>query len=414
MNKVPESVSPVNQTQRFVSIDVLRGFALLGILMVNIQSFGLIGAKYMNPMAVGDLEGSSYWAWWVTHTFFDSKFMTIFSLLFGAGIVLMWERSVKSGRKFTGLHYRRTFWLLLIGLAHAHLLWSGDILFLYGICAMVVYWLCGLSPRLLIAIGFSLLLIGSLISLASQLGVSTDPKMAAEMKPDWEPSEERVESEIAAFRGSWFEQNEYRRPAAIFMQTFLIGFWGFWRAGGLMLVGMGLFKLGVFNAQRSSQFYVKGAIIGLLLGMLVIQSGVLLLEYNQWSFEYSFFAGLQFNYWGSLFLSFGYICLVMLACQKEVLGWLRKSLAAVGQMALTNYLMQTIICTTLFYGHGFGWFETMSRLELVGVVLSVWLLQMIASPAWLKHFRFGPFEWLWRSLSYWKLQPIARKLKTAQ
>ncbi len=409
MNLNSNVETPVDRTQRLVSIDVLRGFALLGILMVNIQSFGLIGAKYLNPMAIGPLEGSSYWSWWMTYTFFDSKFMTIFSLLFGAGIVLMWERARKSGRKFTGLHYRRTFWLLLFGLAHAHLLWSGDILFLYGICGMVVYWLCGLKAHWLIPIGMVLLTIGSLLSLFTAASLPyMEPSDKAEMASDWTPTEAQAESEIAAFRGSWFEQNEYRTPAAIFMETFLVGFWGFWRAGGLMLVGMGLFKLGVFNAQRSAAFYSVGAAVGLLVGMATIQYGVYQLGQHEWSFEYSFFTGNQFNYWGSLPMSFGYICLVMLVCQKEFFPWVRRSLAAVGQMALTNYLLQTIICTTIFYGHGFGQFERLSRLELVVVVLAIWLCQMIASPIWLKHFRFGPFEWLWRSLAYWKVQKLAR------
>jgi uncharacterized protein len=153
---------------------------------------------------------------------------------------------------------------------------------------------------------------------------------------------------------------------------------------------------------------MTGALIGLLVGLAIVILGVENFEAAGWSFEYSFFIGTQFNYWGSLFVSFGYVCIVMLVCRNGWIPWLQRSLAAVGQMALTNYLLQTILCTTFFYGHGCGWYGYLSRIELVAVVLAVWILQLIASPLWLKKFRFGPFEWLWRSLTYWRLQPILR------
>lgn len=402
--------TPVTQSERVVSIDVLRGFALLGILMMNIQSFGLIGAKYMNPMAAGKIEGTSYWIWWFSHVFFDTKMMAIFSLLFGAGIVLMWERFHKTGRKFTGLHYRRTFWLIVFGLVHAHLLWMGDILFTYGVCGMLVYWLCGLKPKWLIPIGLIVVSVGSFNYLMGQAWISNmDEATKVEMMNDsWTPTQEAIDTEIEHYRGNWLEQSKHRIPGAILMQTFLLPLLFLWRAGGLMLIGMGLYKLGVFSAERSTRFYLIGAIIGLVTGFATVIWGVVQNNQHDWSFEYSFFDGVQFNYWGSLLVSFGYICVVMLICKLNLLGWPRKSLAAVGQMALTNYLMQTLICTTIFYGHGLAMFQQMDRLQLLGVVLAVWVFQMIASPIWLKYFRFGPFEWLWRSLSYWRMQPLRR------
>lgn len=377
--------------------------------MMNIQSFGLIGAKYMNPMAAGPIDGTPYWLWWVAHVFFDTKMMAIFSLLFGAGIVLMWERFKKTGRSFTWLHYRRNFWLILFGLAHAHLLWMGDILFTYGVCGMIVYWLCGLKARWLIPIGLVVISIGSLISLFFQSTIPHwPPEQTAEMLAGWAPSQEVIDAEIAAYRGSWLEQSEYRVPGAIMMETFIFLIMFLWRAGGLMLVGMGLFKLGILSAERSKRFYTIGALIGLIAGLALVIFGVMQHTKHEWSFEHSFFGGAQYNYWGSLLVSFGYICVVMLICKLELFGLLRKSLSAVGQMALTNYLMQTIICTTVFYGHGLGMFEQMDRVQLLGVVFAVWAFQMIMSPIWLKYYRFGPFEWLWRSLSYWKLQPLKR------
>lgn len=401
--------APVTQTERIKSLDVLRGFALLGILMVNIQSFGLIDAKYMNPTAMGELQGASYWSWWATYVFFDSKFMAIFSLLFGAGTVLMWQRASKAGRKSTWLHYRRMFWLMLFGLAHAHLLWYGDILFLYAICGMIVYWLCGLRPRWLLPLGFCFLMVASGLSLLFGMSIPYwEEAQLTEMRQDWSPTPEQVEEQLAINRGSWLDQLPHRSLNAVFMETFLLLIWGFWRAGGLMLVGMGFFKLGIFSAEKSNRFYITGALIGLLVGLAIIITGVEKFEATGWSFEYSFFLGSQFNYWGSLFVCFAYVCIVMLFCRNGWLKWLQKSLAAVGQTALTNYLLQTIICTTFFYGHGLGWYGYLSRSQLVGVVLVIWILQMIASPLWLKKFRFGPFEWLWRSLSYWRLQPMLK------
>lgn len=145
--------------------------------------------------------------------------------------------------------------------------------------------------------------------------------------------------------------------------------------------------------------------IGFAIGFPMVLYGVQQFEANDWSMEYSFFQGHQYNWWGSLFISFGYLCGVMLLCQHSGLV---KLLAPVGQMALTNYLLQTIICTLVFYGHGLGWFGSLNRIELIGVVVAVWFLQIVLSSVWLSRFRFGPFEWFWRSLTYWKLQPVVK------
>lgn len=406
-------VTPVAQPNRIASIDVIRGFALLGILIMNIQSFGLIDAKYMNPTAQGELSTISYGCWWFAHVFFDLKFMALFSMLFGAGIALMVERGQSKETSVTGLHYRRMGWLLLIGLAHAHLLWIGDILVPYAVCGMVLYWLSGLRPRFLIPIGLFLIAIGSGLSILSGLSLPWWPEgEVTEMLSDWTPNAAQIQHNLEIHRASWLEFQPYRSTDALFMETFLFLFLFFWRLGGLMLVGMAMFKLGIFQCLRSTKFYSIGAICGLGIGLSLILTGVHLNHAYEWKFEYSFFLGNQFNYWGSLFMSFAYVCLVMLLIKSGVLAWLRKSLASVGQMALTNYLMHTIICTTIFYGHGLGWFGYLTRPQLLIVVVMIWLIQLTASPIWLRHFRFGPFEWLWRSLSYWSIQPMLRTKKS--
>jgi uncharacterized protein len=147
-----EMPQPVTEKERIVSIDVLRGFALLGILPMNIQYFSMISAAYENPTAYGDLKGANYWVWLLCHVLADQKFMTIFSMLFGAGILLMTSRIEATGKPSAALHYRRMGWLILFGLAHAYLLWSGDILVAYGMCGLLVYLFRKLRPRTLLVL----------------------------------------------------------------------------------------------------------------------------------------------------------------------------------------------------------------------------------------------------------------------
>lgn len=176
-----------------------------------------------------------------------------------------------------------------------------------------------------------------------------------------------------------------------------------------MLVGMALYKWGVFSAARSRAFYVKMLGLGLLFGVPVVYWGIRMNEAVQWDPAFVKFSGEQFNYWGSLGVSGAYVGLLMLFCQSGAGAWLKHALRSVGQMAFTNYLMHSIICTTIFYGHGFGYFGHFSRVEQLLTVAGVWLVQLIYSPLWLARFRYGPFEWLWRSLTYWKLQPMLHR-----
>jgi uncharacterized protein len=201
----------------------------------------------------------------------------------------------------------------------------------------------------------------------------------------------------------------YRAQTAFFVEAFGFPLFLFWRAGGLMLVGMALFKWGILTGKRSSPVYAALIATGALVGIPLVAYGVHCNFAADWSVDYSFFLGNQYNYWGSLLISIGYVGMIMIACRVSRLARITRPLAAVGRMALTNYLLQTIICTTVFYGHGLGQFSCFSRVEQILTVVAIWAVQLIVSPIWLKHFRFGPFEWLWRSLSYWRFQPMRRK-----
>ncbi len=130
---------------------------------------------------------------------------------------------------------------------------------------------------------------------------------------------------------------------------------------------------------------------------------------HRFSTDYVLHGGVFYNVFGSLVVALGHVGLIMLIVQSGAIGWLTTRLAAVRRMALSNYLSDSIVCTTLFYGYGFGLFEHINRTGLAAIVLTIWIMQLLASPIWLKYFRYGPAEWLWRSLTYWRLQPMRQR-----
>ncbi len=391
----------VPKRERIVAIDVLRGFALLGILAMNIQSFSMIGSAYVNPTAYGDLTGANYWVWWACHVFADQKFMSIFSMLFGAGIVLMTGRQEDSLGRSARVHYRRMGILLCFGLLHAYLVWYGDILVAYALCGMVAYIFRRLPPWVLLLLGLIAIAIHSLIYFGIVASIPHWTEHDREgFRNSMQPGAEAVLKELEVVRGGWVGQLRHRAPVSFFFETFLFAISIAWRAGGLMLFGMGLFKLGFFSAMRSARTYWIMVIGGLAIGLPVIIYGHQTIVERNWEPFYAMFAGSEYNYWGSFLVSLAYIGAVMLACQQPALNVFTRPLAAVGQMALTNYLMQSIICTTIFYGHGFGYFGYVERVGQLGVVIAIWMVQLIISPIWLSYFRFGPAEWLWRTLTY--------------
>ena len=406
---MPIAIAPTNSGERIQSLDFLRGFAVLGILFMNIQSYSMPGAAYLNPFAYGSLDGINWWVWLLSHIFTDQKFMSIFSMLFGAGVVLVTQRAGEKGVSQAGLHYRRTFWLLVIGLIHAHLIWYGDILVIYALCALFVYLFRKVRPVRTLIVGLLLIAVHSIFSLFGGFTFEYWPQESrAEIAALWQPNDEEIQEEIAAVTGSLSEQISHNSAAALEMETGTFFYLFLWRAGGLMLVGMALYKWGVFSAGRSRRFYFRGLILSFLLGFPLIIFGVVHNNAAGWSYEYSMLIGSQYNYWGSLFVSFGYICLVMLISLSGSFSRLRTRLAAVGRMALTNYIAQSLICVLLFYGIGLGLFGQVERIWQLVIVLVILLLQIAWSRPWLKRYRFGPLEWLWRSLTYWKKQPFRR------
>lgn len=411
----PALFSPVAAEERLAPIDVLRGVALLGILTINVWSFALPEIAQNNPRAAGGATGAPFATWVVCHLLFEQKMMSIFSMLFGAGLVLQAGRADARGAPLAATYYRRVFWLLVIGLLHAYLLWDGDILVSYALCGLFLYPLRRLRPGTQIALGICVFLLA--LPPATCLGwvarhvherggPEEQREWLEEVLPTHDAREETIAKEVETYRGGYGPLFVYRAGQAASAQTFTFVMWAGPRAGGLMLVGMGLMRLGVLAAARSFRFYATLAAAGYGVGLPVVGYGAWQLIAHDFEVTYELIVGEHFNYVGSLFVALGHVGVVMMVCQAGALPWLTARLAAVGRMALTNYLTQTLLCTTLFYGYGFGVFGRLDRFDLLGVVAAVWLLQLAYSPLWLRHLRFGPAEWLWRSLTYGKMQPM--------
>jgi uncharacterized protein len=433
-----KKAEPVTAGERYFAVDVLRGFALLGILAMNIVGFGWPMAAYANPFRGGGFLGLDRGIWFFNHLVFEAKMMSIFSMLFGAGLILMDQRAEARGAKIRVVYYRRVLWLLAIGLVHSYFIWSGDILVLYAETGLLLYFFRNLRPRTLIILGvvLSLLLVPLLVGFSSAIDylkaatARVDAQTKAGEKPasldqrlhdiwvnnlqaKFTPNPEREtkdwDEELALHRGSYWGIVKKRVVSEIYGQTigFLLG--GFLLSGSRMLLGMGLMKLGVFSAQRSRRFYWWMVALGYGLGLPLMVFDAVQLIGHRFSFEYQLHGGVLYNLFGSIVVALGHVGLLMLIVQSGALTWLTRRLAAVGRMALSNYLTHSIVCTTLFYGYGFGLFGTINRTGLLAIVVTIWIVQLIISPIWLAHFRFGPAEWLWRSLTYWRLQPMGIK-----
>lgn len=405
----PPAALPTPESSRIQTLDVIRGFALLGVLLMNMQAFAMIDALYMNPRALGEGSPLDFWLWTTHHVLADQKFMTLFSMLFGAGISLMTESAwQRTGRSAT-LHYRRMGWLCIFGLIHGLLLWYGDILFLYSLAGSVAYWFRRLRLRFLLPIAIGLVLLPAAFTLTFGVLLQLAPaEELAEMRKMWTPPADLVQQQIDAYRGPWRDQLAFRADQWVNFLGFL---WIFvWRVIGVMLLGMILLRTGVLGGGRSRRFYRLLAASGLGIGLPLAAVGVRSNEAAGWQLESGFGTYSLFNYFGSIFAAIGYLALVVLAYQSCWMPGLMRRLAAVGRMAFTNYIVQTLICTSLFYGGtlGAGLFMKTNRAAQLGIVFAIAALQLGYSPAWLARFRFGPLEWLWRTLTYQSVQPLRR------
>lgn len=429
------SFKPLDPSERIHALDIMRGIVLFGILLMNINGFGLAGA-YGDPTVSGGATGWNLTTWITTNMFFEGTMRALFSLLFGVGMFILLSRLEKKGAGIKGadIYFRRLIWLLIFGLIHGYLLlWTGEILYDYALMGFIVYSFRDLPPKKLLVIATILFAFGAVWYYAdykkdikfmdnvalSQTYKSENKELTKELKEadfKWQEMQYKRSAEGIA------EYNDNMRKGYLDIVTFLAPKnqhsdenWPYrydlWDVLSMMLIGIALFKLKVLSAEKSYRFYGIMTILGYGVGLTtnyfeinyIMDHNFSLLSYSRTNITYDL---------GRVGVAIGHIGLIMLFCKLPLLKWLKFGLTAVGKMALTNYVMHSIICMFYFTGVGFGMFGKLQRHELLYVVFLIWIFQLILSPIWLKYFHFGPLEWIWRNLSYGKIYKI-RKSETS-
>ena len=404
--------TPVSTHDRIETLDVLRGFALLGILAMNIRGMAAPLSTYMYPYALFDYSGASRAAYLFTSVVFDLKMMGLFSMLFGAGVLLYAAKSSESGRPPRGLWFRRMGWLLVIGLVHAYLIWGGDILVPYALCGiLILWWVRRLPAGPLMAGAIALLAVGAVLTVGHALSWEgmTDAGRAQEAALMM-PAPQQAREQLGWMLASYTETIARHAPSVFMFQTLYFLAFFLWRCGGMMLLGMALYKWGFLDGRRSTRAYILTAALCIPIGLALAWYGTAELERARFALPQRIVLDL-WNYAGAILASVGYAAALILAVKHGALSRARRALGAVGQMALSNYLLHSIVASVLFLGWGFGLAGRLDYAEQLTVVVAIWAVQLALSPVWLAHYRFGPAEWLWRSLMYWRWQPMRRHVQ---
>ena len=435
---IPQALAaPVGQHDRITLLDSLRGIAILGILLMNIPGFGLPA-----PLCYGDLSvlketGANFTAWYGIGMTIEGTQRALFSMLFGAGMLLFIGRKEQTtvGLMPAEYFFRRQLWLLLFGLFNAFvLLWFWDILFQYAVCGMILFVFRRLSPRNL--------LIGAVVCLGlqtardnvlfyrdktaivtgealakrdtTQVRLTADEKekvaamTAQKERSSAQGKKKAMEKSLQKVRGSYTEFYEYQSDRS-FQGEVHYTYNGLWDVLIFMFLGMAFYKNGLLLGRASSATYwglfLGGMGIGMVLTWFHLQPAIDL-NYNR--YEITKQVPIELYEVARAFRSVGILGLIMVLYKSGLFGWLFSLMRPVGQMAFTNYLMQSLMVGLFFYGIGFGMFGKLQRFEIYYVVGVVWVIQIIWSHLWLRFFRFGPLEWLWRSLTYWQFQPMKR------
>ena len=432
------TAQPVSRTDRIKSIDAIRGVALLGILMMNIPGFG-INWDFWYSVTHGPRTGNDYYTFATVFVFFEGTMRGLFSMLFGAGMVLFMQnkKDVLGGPTVAELYYRRLLWLVFFGLFNAFvLLWQGDILFFYGLCGMLLFPFRKLKPKWLLIIGLVCI---SFTMLKSQLGygerretrIAYNQAIAAkeenkkltpeqqsaitqwtEFEKNQKPDTTYTHRNLRKMRSDYFTIFNYFIPNNAGGEVWYM-YNGVWDMLCMMFIGMAFYLWGFFTNKLRTSTYTIWMMIGYGIGIPIgwvlfdqgwMDTGDMGHYFDRWRVSHEVFAEFR-----RLLLTIGHASLIMLVFRSRLVPWLMKALANVGQMAFSNYLMQSIICTWYFYGYGFGNYDRLRFHQLYYVVGTVWVFQLIFSSIWMRYFQFGPFEWVWRSLTYWKKQPMKIK-----
>ncbi len=408
---------------RIATLDIVRGFAVMGILTMNIVAFAMPFPAYANPAAYGGDNGLDLASWAFNFLIFDGKMRGLFSILFGASTLLVIERATAAGLGGATAHYARMVVLLLFGLVHFYFIWFGDILALYALSGMILYWFRNKSPRALVRWGVGFLTLSAILFglvamstvMAGSSGSSstaTPGSMEARRTIEHEvgASSKKIPAELKLYRSDYSTIVDSRlngRTSEPFMSFFSFGL----ETLGLMFVGMALFKSGFFTGEWGKARYRKWA----LRCVAIALPALALLAWWQVDSGFDsvrvFAAFITLSMPFDLMMSLAWAALIALWVKNGSMTILKTRISAVGRMAFTNYLMTSIVMTSIFYGYGLGLFGEVSRAALWLFVLGMWGAMLSWSKPWLDRFQYGPLEWLWRSLSRASLQPMRQSRK---
>lgn len=400
------TLAPVQRADRILSLDVVRGFAVLGILAVNAMVFFWPHSVSSNPSLQTGWNGDAAWAWQIMDVFFRDKMRTLFTMLFGVSIFLVGGDRSDPGRG--RLLRSRLFWLLLFGVVHGALFWYGDILMLYALTGFIVLLMRGWSARTLLSVGIPLYLLLSLAYVGMYVAMQHAPPetlQGALEQQGWNLTPAQLAEEIAPYHGDALSVTLHQMQGWTFVGPFIaISFMPMTIA--LMLIGMGLFKAGFLAGRAPVWVYGLSA---------VVAAGCLYLIWGETSAilagGFDFLPTMMRPYATFLvpLVSLGYASVLILLIRFGARALLHP-LTCAGRMAFTNYLTQTLIMTTIAYGgRGLGWYGEIGWPEMWGIIGAVWVVQLIWSPLWLSVFRMGPIEWVWRCLTYRRWLPIRRE-----
>ncbi len=432
------AAAPVAQSERIIILDSLRGIAILGILLMNIPGFGFPSpACYGDLTVMNELGTINQKTWFLIDWVLEGSQRALFSMLFGAGMILFITRQEKrtEGLWPADYFFRRQIWLLVFGLFNAFvLLWFWDILFVYACCGMILFTFRRLSAKALLIAAFICLLLmtlrenadfyrdkamihkGELVARIDTTNVKLTAGQQEQLgamnefkeKNSLEGRKKEMESSLAKVRGDYSSFYKYQSERSLFMET--VFFYNtIWDILLFMFIGMAFYKTGVLTGNASTKVYwllfVVGLGAGLLLSWYRLQP---LLTYQFNKFDYTKNVGFEYYEISRTLRSLGIFGLIMLLYKSSWFKWLFALMRPVGQMAFTNYLTQSLLVGLFFYGIGLGYFGKLQRYEIYYVVGATWVLQIVWSHIWLRYFRFGPLEWAWRSLTYWKKQPFLK------
>lgn len=406
MNVTP--LSPIAPTERIAALDVLRGFALAGILLMNMESF--VGPVLQAMTGLDPtLTGFNRLADGLIYFFVQGKFFTLFSLLFGMGFAMMVMRAEDAGRPFAGLYWRRSLALLGIGLVHALLIWSGDILVPYALLSLPLLAFRDVPARWLVWLGLAIYLAAP----AMLMGIG----LMSLWVPGWDELMAQGGQQALAIEQAQelaYSSGTYAMAVAQRVRDFGFALSGLMIFGvlifGMFLIGAAFMRSGAIqNPQLHPRMYLQLRWTVLPLGLLAMLASFMIQPtVSPLVFDLNTALAQSLAMVAGLLMCLGYLAWVLRGLESPDVARYLNWLAPAGRMALTNYLVQSIVCTLVFYGYGLGFFDHLPRLWQVPFALGLFTVQVLYSQWWLQRFRFGPAEWLWRSITYWQLQPMRR------